>query len=683
MRNKLFYPHCKVLLTAIAAIFLCHCADTMPSGSNDSEDPEAWPAYEVRFEDDQPETDNQQSEYDVIGQPVAGVIIVAPDVGPEGPADEDDGYPDGDDPLDEDEPVDEEEGNLDDDQERAVVTPVVESMTVQTFEDTSLSIVMSTEQAVPSDFRFNLVLAPSHGTLDGDLPAVTYIPYTDFSGGDVFEVALTNGQRTSAPAVITVDVVEGSILYVSVSGDDANPGTTAEIPFRTIATALDAADEDGNDIVVVDEGVYTESIRIQTDVTIMGAGPEETFISGTFSERPIDIARGVAVTITDLTIADGEAQDEYGGGIVNWGDLRLERVSLLGNRAGHSGGAIATYGTLSGNNVTFSNNSAGLYGGGLYNHGTLTLTNATFELNQVVVGNGAGVFNGGVASLEDCAFFDNYGVEELTVGGGLASGSGSVSIVDSRFEGNHVNGSGGAIFSRASELTLKNVQITDNTALSGDGGGIHSSGQGNLYMTATEVSFNSAGARGGGIYSVGPTVEIDSSSIHDNTAETGGGAEIGRGETFITNTTISNNQATRVGGLSVSGTSALISNVTVAFNEAERTGGLESNADDLTLVNSILAFNIPTDCADIEMTSFGFDLVGDASCGFEGPGDLNKVDAGLLPLSDNGGPTLTHFLFSDSPAINAADPHFCPSFDQRGMPRDTARCDIGALELQE
>lgn len=52
-------------------------------------------------------------------------------------------------------------------------------------------------------------------------------------------------------------------------------------------------------------------------------------------------------------------------------------------------------------------------------------------------------------------------------------------------------------------------------------------------------------------------------------------------------------------------------------------------------------------------------------------------------LADNGGPTQTHALVNDSPAIDAADDTVCPTTDQRGVSRPQgAFCDIGAFEDQ-
>jgi len=62
-------------------------------------------------------------------------------------------------------------------------------------------------------------------------------------------------------------------------------------------------------------------------------------------------------------------------------------------------------------------------------------------------------------------------------------------------------------------------------------------------------------------------------------------------------------------------------------------------------------------------------------------GNLIVADLGLAPLSSNDGPTRSHGLYPHSPAIDTADPAFCESTDQRGVPRPQgAACDVGAVE---
>jgi len=64
-------------------------------------------------------------------------------------------------------------------------------------------------------------------------------------------------------------------------------------------------------------------------------------------------------------------------------------------------------------------------------------------------------------------------------------------------------------------------------------------------------------------------------------------------------------------------------------------------------------------------------------------------DPRLSPLADNGGPTLTHALLPDSPAIDAGDPTYpaqAGDYDQRGEGFDrviNGRLDIGSYELNQ
>ena len=66
------------------------------------------------------------------------------------------------------------------------------------------------------------------------------------------------------------------------------------------------------------------------------------------------------------------------------------------------------------------------------------------------------------------------------------------------------------------------------------------------------------------------------------------------------------------------------------------------------------------------------------------PDDTLRSDPLLAPLADNGGPTLTHGLPSNSPAIDRGSNHAALVTDQRGFLRTSGRAtDIGAFEMQQ
>ena len=65
------------------------------------------------------------------------------------------------------------------------------------------------------------------------------------------------------------------------------------------------------------------------------------------------------------------------------------------------------------------------------------------------------------------------------------------------------------------------------------------------------------------------------------------------------------------------------------------------------------------------------------------PSDTINADPRLAPLADNGGPTLTHALPIDSPAIFRGNNTVGHAYDQRGPPFlrvNRVRADIGAYE---
>lgn len=109
----------------------------------------------------------------------------------------------------------------------------------------------------------------------------------------------------------------------------------------------------------------------------------------------------------------------------------------------------------------------------------------------------------------------------------------------------------------------------------------------------------------------------------------------------------------------------------------------------MTLANTIVAENDGPNCNE-SCTSLGRNLDDDDTCGLDpGMDDLIFVDPLLEALADNGGPTPTHALASERPAIDAGDESACPPADQRGVPRPidgdedgTAVCDMGAYEYE-
>src|SRR5215208_855076 len=257
-----------------------------------------------------------------------------------------------------------------------------------------------------------------------------------------------------------------------------------------------------------------------------------------------------------------------------------------------------------------------------------------------------------------------------------------------------------------SGMTISNGNVDPGTAPgSTEGGGIFNGGT--LTVTGSTISGNTAagtvgGGEGGGIdnhgtaFSGETTATITNSTISGNAATTGGGVYNVRGLTVIEFSTITDNIANSVGGGVFSfedqfPSTATRTEVLSTIISANRGLGPRSDVDSLNP-------NVPP--AAGTFASKGYNLIGEGSAksAFRQPGDMTAVtDPGLDPLGSYGGPTQTHRLQADSPAIDAGPPTdgdtiACPppDTDQRGVTRpqdgdadSTPTCDIGSFELEE
>lgn len=184
---------------------------------------------------------------------------------------------------------------------------------------------------------------------------------------------------------------------------------------------------------------------------------------------------------------------------------------------------------------------------------------------------------------------------------------------------------------------------------------------------------------------------LRSSTLSDNSSAYGGGGIV-LGATTMENSTISGNHAASVGGGMIALGDVDVHNSTIAANTAVDGGAgiFFPEAHAFALQSSIVATNTgDTDyAADLgspyaTTISGTNNLVLGSDLGL--PADTLSEDPRLAPLADNGGPTPTHALSKESPALDAGNNSASLAYDQRGP--GFARvsgpsADIGAFELQ-
>lgn len=190
---------------------------------------------------------------------------------------------------------------------------------------------------------------------------------------------------------------------------------------------------------------------------------------------------------------------------------------------------------------------------------------------------------------------------------------------------------------------------------------------------------------------------VTASTLNNDFASDGGGGICSRGTIALTNCTLSSDSTSHNGGAIASAfgtsTTATLVNCTLSLNSANNGGGIFYGGS-LILTNTIVAGNSAASAGPDVYQVYGtattdHDLIGNgADSGISaGNGNLvggngNPVINALLgPLQNNGGPTETMALLTDSPAIGHADNAKAPATDQRGDTRNHSKpTDIGAFE---
>ena len=258
--------------------------------------------------------------------------------------------------------------------------------------------------------------------------------------------------------------------------NDSGPGSLRQ-------ALLDADDGDVIGFAVTGTiGLTSGELLVARNITISGPGAENLAVNGNGKTTVFHIAPGETVTISDLTITNGDSSSS-GGGIHNeHAALTLNNCTVTGNHAGgiYNDAENSGHATLQVNNSLITNNS----GGGIYNDAipggtaTLEITDSSLTNNSgdavrnhgflcIFCGNGAATLH-----ITNSSITDNLG---NAINSDTGPEGGGVSVANSTISGNT-----GAIYNSAvSSLGVSNSTISDN------GSGIY-----NVGLRETDV-FNS------------------------------------------------------------------------------------------------------------------------------------------------------------------------------------------------
>lgn len=319
--------------------------------------------------------------------------------------------------------------------------------------------------------------------------------------------------------------VSATDITVTTTNDEVNSDGDCSLREAVLAangdTAVDACPAgNGADTIILpagefifslagsgENGALTGDLDLLDDLTIIGAGANDTYMDANGLDRVFELFGSIQVRLVRLTARGGNSGGVAGGNtrLTEGTSLTLEFVRISDTAVNSAPALYAINGsTLNIFTSRIENNLSG----GIFVQSTAVLTvyNSSISGNVNAAGSGAAI-----------------------------SSSGTVTLANSTLSGNSAGSSGGAIISSGT-LNLYNVTVTQNAA--GTSGG--------------------AFPQGGGLYLSGGTAVLRNSIFANNTVVSGGSAHdcfgtiVSEGYNLIensTNCTITGDTTTNILGL--------------------------------------------------------------------------------------------------------------------------------------
>ena len=176
--------------------------------------------------------------------------------------------------------------------------PVADDLSLTTAEDTAVPATLSGSTSGSGPLTYAVVSGPSHGSLSGTAPALTYTPDPDWTGTDSFTYTVNDGVQSSAPATATILVTpvdDAPTLSVGL-------GTCTSTTSATVY--LQVSDVDGGPRPTVKAATSNAALLPLSRIVLGGSTPYRTV-----TLKPINSASGVA--IVTLTVTSGGSSSTF------------------------------------------------------------------------------------------------------------------------------------------------------------------------------------------------------------------------------------------------------------------------------------------------------------------------------------------------------------------------------------
>jgi CSLREA domain-containing protein len=436
-------------------------------------------------------------------------------------------------------------------------------------------------------------------------------------------VATTMRAAVLVLGLASVPDAGAAVFTVNSAADDvdAGPGNGACASASGACTLRAAIQEAnalaGTDMIVLPAGTFrltlvgagddagaTGDLDILQSVDIAGAGREATIIDGLGADRVFHVVGASALTLSNLTVRNGDASGSFGGGVLNVGPspLVVSGVRFEDNHADGGGAVYVANGELTVADSVFQGNTSGA-GAGIFKGGSgfLTISGSEFASNHSL-GPGGAVY---YASMAAVAVSDSRFSENTSAGGGglFLAGATGLTLSGSRFDSLTASGPGGAVYyGGTGAVTIGNTAFVGGVS-TGPGAGCFVTTDGNVEISGGEFTDNVATAGPAGalyVSSVGGGLTIRDTPFRGNAAAAGPGGALFvgvPGALALTNVEVSGNAAGGPGGgvFATGQSSTTVSGARFIANSATGGpgGGMFSSASggDSSVVGSTFADN--------------------------------------------------------------------------------------------
>ncbi|MCX7563399.1 Ig-like domain-containing protein [Xanthomonadaceae bacterium XH05] len=188
-------------------------------------------------------------------------------------------------------------------------SPTADGKSVTTLEDTPIGIVLTGSDPEGDPLTFQVASGPSHGSLSGVAPNLTYTPAADYFGSDSFTYTANDGTTSSAPATVSISITavnDGPRVEVPLPDKVFDEGETGIwIPLGSAFT-----DPEGDSFTISLSGdplpqglIFNATGQVILDVAPLSntsAGVYSIVVTATNAGTPPSVSQTFTITVNNV-----------------------------------------------------------------------------------------------------------------------------------------------------------------------------------------------------------------------------------------------------------------------------------------------------------------------------------------------------------------------------------------------